>query len=591
MEQKISADSVAAANLISEAAKEDSVAALSDTVAEVAAANPSTESLYEDPMLDSISKANPSYYEIENDKLKITCSTKGAQVYKVNVKNYYTYDSLELDIVKPGLSKLDYDLYVPQHINTSELNFRCVDHTDTSVTMRLSFADSSYIDDTYSLAPGSYLVDNSLHFVGMDRLIPRNYSNMKMSWDLTIPRFEKGYKNERQYSKVALLCPGETKTENLNAGRRDNAKKSVTARVRWFDFQQQFFSAIMVAPKDFSSLDVGMSFYPEDDPDKNLMACSASARVEMDKSPDFTVPFQFYFGPNHYGTMKSYHQDFEKVIQFGGWLIGGIVKVMLIPIFNWLNKYISNYGIIILIMTIMLQLIFSPLTRKSYMSSAKMKLIKPEVDKINEKYPRQEDAMKKQQATMDLYKRCGISMWGGCLPMLIQFPLLWAMFRFFPVSFELRQSHFLWCKDLSTYDSIWDFGVNIPLYGNHMSLFALLMAITTFFYAKMNAQNTASSDPSASTMNFMSVWFMPIFLLIFCNNLSAGLSYYYMISNLITIIVTLIIRKFFINEGKLNAQIHARANSKAPVKKSAFQKRLDEAMKAQQQQMKNQGRR
>ena len=167
--------------------------------------------------------------------------------------------------------------------------------------------------------------------------------------------------------------------------------------------------------------------------------------------------------------------------------------------------------------------------------------------------------------------------------MLLQFPLLWAMFRFFPVSFELRQSHFLWCKDLSTYDSIWNFGVNIPLYGDHMSLFALLMAITTFFYAKLNSQNTASNDPSASSMNFMSQWFMPIFLLIFCNNLSAGLSYYYMVSNLITIIVTLLIRKFFINEAQLSAQIHAKANSKEPVKKSAFQKRLDEAMKAQQQ--------
>ena len=589
---KQQADSTAMAAAINNAAQADSLAALQgDTTAQ--AVSKDTASRFGNAVLDSLAKEAPEYIDIENEKLKVTLTTKGAQPYKVNVKNYYTYDSLELNIVSPGLSRMDYEFYAPQHINTADLNFKCVERTDTSATMRLSFSDSSYIENTYSLSKGSYLVNNSLHFVGMDKVIPRSYTSIKMNWDLTIPRFEKGYKNERQYSKLAFLYPGQEKVETVSMGRKDNGKREIAAKVRWFDFEQQFFSALMVAPDDFASMDLGLKFLPENDPERGLMACTASGQVDIQKSPDFSVPFQFYFGPNHYQTMKSYHQHFEKSIQFGGWLIGGLVRIILIPIFNWLNKTIANYGIIILIMTLMLQALFSPLTYKSYLSSAKMRLIKPEVDKINEKYPSEADAMKKQQATMDLYKKCGVNMWGGCLPMLIQFPLLWAMFRFFPVSFELRQSHFLWCKDLSCYDSIWDFGVNIPLYGDHMSLFALLMAITTFFYSKMNLGNNPSNDPNAKSMNFMTLYFMPIFLLLFCNNLSAGLSYYYMISNMVTMLVTFIIKKFVINEKELAADLHQKAVAKVPSsqKKSAFQKRLDEAMKAQQEQAKKQGKR
>lgn len=589
---KQQADSAAMASAINQAARADSLSALQgDTTAKQASKD--TASIYGNAVLDSLAKEAPEYVDIENDKLKITLSTKGAQPYKVNVKNYYTFDSLELNIVSPGKSRMDFEFYAPRHVNTADLNFKCVERTDSSATMRLNFSDSSYIENTYVLAKGSYLVDNSLRFVGMDKVIPRSYTSINMNWDLTIPRFEKAYKNERQYSKVAYLYSGQDKVETVSVGRKDNGKREIPAKVRWFDFEQQFFSALMVAPNDFSSLDLGLKFVPENDPDNNLMSCTSAGKIDIQKSPDFTIPFQFYFGPNHYQTMKSYHQHFEKSIQFGGWLIGGLVRIILIPIFNWLNKSISNYGIIILIMTLMLQALFSPLTYKSYLSSAKMRLIKPEVDKINEKYPSESDAMKKQQATMDLYKKCGVNMWGGCLPMLLQFPLLWAMFRFFPVSFELRQSHFLWCADMSTYDSIWNFGVNIPLYGNHMSLFALLMAVTTFFYSKMNIGNNPSNDPNAKSMNFMTLYFMPIFLLLFCNNLSAGLSYYYMISNMITMLVTFIIKKFVINEKELAADLHRKAIAKVPSsqKKSAFQKRLDEAMKAQQEQMKKQGRR
>ena len=320
------------------------------------------------------------------------------------------------------------------------------------------------------------------------------------------------------------------------------------------------------------------------------MTCSAHARagVDMMKAGDKVIPFDFYFGPNHYHTLKSYDRKYEKIIPLGGWLVGWISRFIIIPCFDLLGRFISNYGLIILIMTILLKIVISPLTIKSYMSSAKMSALKPEMDKINEKYPKQEDAMKKQQATMELYQRAGVKPLGGCLPMLLQFPILWAMFRFFPASIELRQKSFLWADDLSAYDSIWDFGVNIPLFGDHLSLFALLMAVSMFLYSKMTSSQM-SNDPQMASMKFMSVWLMPIMMLFICNNLSSGLSYYYFISNLLTMLQTFIIKKWVVKPEKILAQVEASKDK--PLPKSKWQQRLEEAQKMQQAQMREQQKR
>jgi YidC/Oxa1 family membrane protein insertase len=312
-------------------------------------------------------------------------------------------------------------------------------------------------------------------------------------------------------------------------------------------------------------------------------------QIGYDAAQEVSVPFKFYFGPNLYKELKSYDYGFENIVPLGGWLIGWINRVIIINFFDYLSRFISNYGIIILLMTIAIKLVISPLTLKSYMSSAKMRVLKPEIEKINAKYPKKEDAMKKQQEVMALYKKTGVSMFGGCLPMLLQFPILFAMFRFFPASFELRQQGFLWADDLSTYDTILDLPFNIPLYGDHVSLFALLMAVSMFFYSKMNMDQMPSNNDMPG-MKAMQLYFMPIFLLVLCNNFSSGLSYYYMLSNLITIAQTWVIRKYFIDEQKLFAQLKAKAANAKPVKKSKFQQRLDEMYKQQQamqQQMKN----
>ena len=546
--------------------------------------------MYQSEMLNVASAAEVEYYTLENDKIKVSITSKGAQPYEVLIKDYYTYDSSALYLLRPNKSLFDLEINANQWINTSELNYQTVSSTDSSLTMRLYFSENAYMESVYALANGSYMVDYNVRFVGMNEILDRRTSQYTLNWNLDVPRLEKGYSNEKNYSKIAYNYPGSKDAKSIGQ-RKDSASENFAANVHWFAFQQQFFSAILVADNNFAGGSLTNKFYPEGDTSNSLMHSQASMAVAIDnRSTDFTSNFKFYFGPNHYPTLKSYGEHFEKIIPLGGNIIGIISRYVIIPCFNWLSKYIASYGLIILLLTLILKLVLSPLTMKSYMSSAKMRVLKPEIEKINARYPKQEDAMKKQQATMDLYKKAGVSMFGGCLPMLLQLPILWAMFRFFPASFELRQQGFLWATDLSAYDSILDFGFKIPLYGDHISLFALLMGISMFFYSKMTLSQTASNDPSQQSMKFMQLWFMPIFMVIFCNNLSAGLSYYYFLSNIITILQNWVISKWFVDEKKLYAQLQAKTNSKEAPKKSKFQQRLDAAYKAQQEQLKKQKR-
>ena len=540
---------------------------------------------YRHEYLNEAVKAEAAYYTLENDKVKISISSKGAQPFEVLIKDYYTYDSSALFLVRPDKSLFDLELNTDQWLNTSDLNFSPVSLSDSTVILRLRFEEDSWVDAVYSLASDSYMLGYQLHFVGMDKVLDRRTAQMTLKWVLDVPRLEKGYQNERNYSGVAFKYLANNEVKTLGK-RRDSAEESFNSTLRWLGFQQQFFSAILVSENGFPAGKLVNRFYPENDPEGSLMQSGAEMTVALDtRSADFTLPFNFYFGPNHFYTLKSYGESFEKIIPLGGKVIGTISRYVIIPTFNWLSKFIRSYGLIILILTIMIKLVISPLTWKSYSSSAKMRVLKPEIDKINEKYPKQEDAMKKQQATMDLYRRAGVSMWGGCLPILLQFPILWAMFRFFPASIELRQQGFLWCHDLSAYDSILDFGFKIPLYGDHMSLFALLMGISMWGYSKM----TMSQQPSTQTMpgmEFMQVWLMPIMMVFICNNLSAGLSYYYLLSNIITIGQNWVIRKWFVDEDKIYENLKKKANSKEAPKKSKFRERLDAAYKAQQEQMK-----
>ena len=544
---------------------------------------------YKDSLLTEARLADASIYKLSNDKVEIEFTTKGAQPYSVKINDYMTFDSTDLYLVKPGYSEYGISVFAGENINTKDLVFQVAEHTDSTIVMRLPFVNGGYIQQSYKLENDGYMLQNELSFVGLGNVIPRNVSMLDIDWSLVVPRLEKGFKNEMQYSKLNYYFSGDKKPEIIGRGR--DASKRIDTKTKWFAFQQQFFSALMTSKNEFASADFDIDFYSEEEykADGKLMACSAKLRSDFQAGSDnIVLPYEFYFGPNDYNTLKKYDQKYEKIIPLGGWLVAWFSRLIIIPTFDFLGRFLTNYGLIILLMTLFIKLLISPLTIKSYKSSAKMQVIKPEMDKINAKYPNEKDAMKKQQATMDLYQKAGISPMGGCLPMLLQMPILFAMFRFFPASIELRQQKFLWADDLSAYDSIWDFGVNVPLIGDHLSLFALLMAVTMFFYSKMTS-GQMSDDPNMAGMKFMSVWLMPIMMFFICNNLSAALSYYYLLSNIITMIMTWYIRKFVVTEEKVRADMML--NAKKPKKKSAWQQRLEEAQKMQEQMQKQQNRR
>ena len=544
------------------------------------------QAVYKDSLLNVARNAQEQILALANDKIKVEFTTKGAQFHRVTVNDYMSYDSTALELVKPGMSQYGINLYAGEYINTKDFVFDVVEHNDSTLVMRMPFSNGGYLQQKYTLAAGAYNVKNELSISG--NVVPRNVSSLDIDWTLTVPRLEKGYKNEKQYSKLDYYFEGDKKPEQIGRGR--DASERVNARFKWFAFQQQFFSAIMTAPQEFaSSDDLSVRFFSEEEykDQGKLMTCHAKLRSEFQPGQAVVIPYDFYFGPNDYDVLKKYDQNYEDIIPLGWWIVSWISRFVIIPCFAFLGKFMTNYGLIILLMTILIKIVVSPLTIKSYKSSAKMQVLKPEIDQLNKKYPNEKDAMKKQQAMMDLYRKAGVSPMGGCLPMLLQMPILFAMFRFFPACIDLRQQKFLWADDLSSYDSIWDFGVNVPLLGDHLSLFALLMAVTMFFYSRMTSSQM-SDDPNMAGMKFMSLWLMPIMMFFICNNLSAALSYYYLLSNIITMGQTWYVRKFVVTDDKVRAEMVANANK--PKQKSKWQMRLEEAQRMQQQ-MQQQNRR
>ena len=542
--------------------------------------------VYSDSLLNAAARAEEQLITLENSKLQIAFTTRGAQPYSVLVKDYLTYNKEPLYLLQGGKSELGYVVYAPTAVDTRKFTFQYVPEasSDSTVVMRLPFGAGGYIQQKYVLEKDSYSVKETVSFVGMGQLIPHNVRSIDVDFDATIGRMEKGYKNETQYSRLNYYFPDDNKPENIGNGRK--GEKRFNNNIEWFAFQQQFFSAIMRAPQNFSYGEFSIEFQPKGSED--LMHCSAQMRADINTiSDNIEVPFEFYFGPNNYKGLKAYGHAYEKVIPLGGRVIGYFTKWVIIPLFDWLHQFISNFGLIILLMTIFIKIVVLPFAYKSYSSSAKMQALKPFMEKINAKYPKQEDAMKKQQETMELYRKAGVSPMGGCLPMLLQMPILWAMFRFFPASIELRQQPFLWAEDLSAYDDVIHWGTSI-LGMDHISLFALLMALSMFFYSKITMQQqNAGNDPNAKMMQAMSLYMMPIMMFFICNNLSSGLSYYYLLSNLITMLETWIIKKWVVNPDAIVAKVKAAEASGKAAPKSKWQQRLEEAQKMQREMEKN----
>jgi len=352
-------------------------------------------------------------------------------------------------------------------------------------------------------------------------------------------------------------------------------KEDLEATIQWVAFKQQFFSAALISELGFSKEGSSVETIELDDEEYTKgMAATMGMEFGNDRNPSF--PFQIYLGPNHYQTLKNLEIGLEDQIDLGWAIFGWVNRFLVIPTFNILDNNTGlGYGIIILILTIFIKLILFPLTWKNYVSSARMKALKPEVDELNKKYENK-DAMQKQQAVMGLYRQAGVNPMAGCVPMLLQLPILYAMFRFFPASIELRQESFLWAEDLSSYDSIYSLPWEIPFYGDHISLFTLLMAISTFFYSKYNMDMSGGANAQMPQMKMM-IYFMPFMLLFFFNSYSSGLSYYYFMANVITMIQQFVIKRYFINDDAIRAKIQA--NKTKTKTKSKFQKRLEKMAK------------
>ncbi|MDE6876477.1 MAG: membrane protein insertase YidC, partial [Alistipes sp.] len=478
-------------------------------------------------------------------------------------------------------------------INTSEYVFRAepvrtsADGTH-SVVMRLPVGEGAWLEYEYLIhnertPQRDYLVNFNVRMVNMAPVMA-DQSSIGIEWSNVSYQNERGFKNENMYTTVAYRFPGESSIEEL--GMSDGTKsKNVTTAVDWVAFKQQFFSSVFIAPQNVSYADMSFATaQPGSGYVKDFAAQMAVPYTPQTQGYDFA----FYFGPNKYSILRKVEAggerlSLERLIPLGWGIFGWINRWCVIPVFDFLRNYIGSFGIIILILAVLIRLVISPLTYKSYVSMAKMSLIKPKVDELTKKYPKQEDAMKRQQATMELYKKAGINPMGGCIPMLIQMPILIAMFRFFPASIELRGQSFLWAHDLSSYDSILNLPFSIPFYGDHVSLFALLMCLSTFAYSYYNYQQTASSQPQMAGMKFMMVYMMPLMLLFWFNDYASGLCYYYLLSNLLTIGQTLVIRRL-VDDGKIQAVMAANAAKKSNGKKSKFQQRYEELLRQQEAQ-------
>jgi len=398
---------------------------------------------------------------------------------------------------------------------------------------------------------------------------------MEFKFDFYAPSQEKGFQNESMYTTLFYKYHGGDIESFKSRSKKELEEVTETTRIKWIAFSHQFFSTILIADEYFEGGHMLQQRYS--DPGKYVRRYSSAMDVPFDRSGEQNIGMQLYFGPNNFKSLKGYGEmGLENVVTVGGSMIRWINAFVVIPIFNWLNNWFNNFGIIILLLTLIIKTALFPLTYKSYKSQAVMRVLKPQVDEIGKRFPKKEDSMKKQQATMDLYKKAGANPMGGCLPMLLQFPILYAMFRFFPTSIELRQQGFLWAHDLSTYDSILDLPWNIPMYGDHVSLFTLLMTVTTMLSMRWNNQVSAgsSSMPGMKTMMYI----MPVMFMFILNNFSAGLTYYYFLANVITLGQNLVFKRF-IDEEKILRKINSKKNK--PAKKSKFAQRLADLQKQQ----------
>ncbi|HUX95533.1 MAG TPA: membrane protein insertase YidC [Bacteroidales bacterium] len=518
------------------------------------------------------------FITLENNKIELKISLKGGRVYSARLKDYKTHDSKPLILFSGDSTVFGFNFFTTDNraVQTNNLFFTAERGTKTfdasseprSVILRLMAEPEKYIEYKYTLEPDKYMVDFDVSFKSMESIIASNQNSLTLDWKMYIPQQEMGRQNEENYSTINYKYFQDEVTGLKRNSKKELEEVDIPTKLSWVAFQDQFFSSVVLSNDFF--LNGSISSTRTLTSEKYIRYYTSELGVPFNSASANTLSMKLYYGPNSITILRKEGAELEKIVFLGRNIIGWISRFIIIPIFNWLDNYIGNYGIIILILTIIIKVVLFPLTFKSFQSTAKMQVLKPMVDELGKKFPKKEDALKKQQATMDLYKRAGVNPMGGCLPMLLQMPILFAMFRFFPVSIELRQEHFLWATDLSTYDSILNLPFTIPLYGSHVSLFTLLMTASTLLTMKMQGSSPGSDQPGMKMMMYM----MPVMFMLILNNFSSGLTYYYFLANILTYVQN-IVSKRFINADAVLAKLEE--NRKKPVKKSKWQQRLEDA--------------
>jgi YidC/Oxa1 family membrane protein insertase len=521
-----------------------------------------------------------AYTTVTTPLITAKFSNKGGRMVNVKLNEYTTYEQTDLVLFNEDSSHLDFAFnFENRNLMASQLFFtpQVIEGDSTVVKfVAQTTTPGRYIEQVYTFKKDDYMASYAINFVGMADVVAQNNNSIMMNWHMRPLNKEKGIDLQRQKTTF-FYKTNDGDVDYLSEGRDDEETLELPAE--WISFKQQFFSVALISKNSFKANSTELVSRKLES--TNYIAdLTANIDAELNNGG---IAMQLYMGPNGYTQLKEYGIGLDEQIDLGWGIFGWVNRFLVIKVFNLLDGTGMSYGIIILILTIFIKLLLSPITYKTYLSSAKMKVLKPEINEINEKY-KDGDNLKKQQAIMDLYKQTGVNPMSGCVPMLIQMPILYAMFRFFPASLELRQESFLWADDLSAYDTLFNLGFNIPFYGDHVSGFTLLMAISMVFYTRNNSQMSMGGGLGGAQEQQMKImmWMMPVMMVVFFNSFAAGLTYYYFIANMMTLLQQYVIKNFIIDEDKIHAKLQA--NKLKPKKKSKFAQKLDEMAQAQGQQ-------
>jgi len=527
---------------------------------------------------------------LENDVLRLVISNKGGQIKEALLKNYVTYDSLPLYIIKDNNASFNLNFGTTDNriLNTKDLLFEPTLTTNGEnqvLSMKLKVDNTKFLEYYYEIKPNEYMVDFNVRSQGLSSTFNTS-QQVNLDWNLEAFRKEKSIRYENQQTEMYYEKEDEN-IDYLSVGGEDDAEE---IDVNWVAYKQHFFSTILISEQAFENASLASKTLSIDEEIDTTFTKAFSLKAPLAlQSGELDYNMNWYIGPNDYHILKKYDRNLKEVVNLGWGIFGYINRLVFVPVFNFLQGFIGNYGLIIILLTIVVRIIMSPLVYKSYLSSAKMKVLKPEMEEINKRLPGKENAMKRQQETMAVQSKAGVSPLAGCIPALLQMPVFFALFRFFPSNIDLRQKGFLWADDLSAYDSVFELPFTIPMYGSHISLFPILASIAIFFYMRMSQsqqmnmqQPTQEGMPDMQKMMKMMMYFSPIMMLIFFNMYASSLSLYYFVSNLLTITIMLIIKNYIIDEDKIHAKIQE--NKKKPKKEGKFRQRLNDAMKQAQEQ-------